>query len=140
MKRNIILIFGAFVIGISSYLLGLAHGTNRGVKGSNSASILFFTGIHHSLMEGDTQKAIKYSEDGIATHAGVIQTAEDHPISSLVFLYPGMGDPLVDPYKKILGGTYVYLSAYPQAVPPETIDFLARYESEYQAAKKCRSQ
>ncbi len=136
MKRNILLLFGALVIGISFYLLGLAQGTNRGVKGSNSASILFFTAIHRSLKASDIPAAIKLAEDGIATHAGVIQTAEDHPGSALVFLYPSMGDPLADSYKKILGGTYVYLSAYPQTVPPDTTDFLARYQGDYQAAKK----
>ncbi len=136
MKRNILLIFGALVIVISSYLLGLAQGTNRGVKGSNSASILFFTGIHRSLKAGDLASALKLAEDGIATHAGVIQTAEDHPRSALVHLYPWMGDPLQDTYKKILGGTYIYLSEYPQAVPRDTTDFLARYQGDYQGSQK----
>ena len=136
MKRNLLLIIGAVVVGVSFYLVGLAQGTNRGVKGSNSASILFFIGIHRSLEEGDIQTAIKLSETGIATHAGVIQTAEDRPTSSLVFLYPGIGDPLGDSYRKILGGTSVYLRAYPNAVSRETTDFLARYETDYQAAQK----
>jgi len=136
MKRNILLIVGALAIGMSVYLLGLAQGTNRGVKGSNSASILFFTGIHRSLINGDIPAALKLAEDGIATHAGVIETAEDHPGSALVFLYPWMGDPLADSYKKILGGTYVYLSGYPEAVPPDTTNFLARYKADYDAAKK----
>ena len=136
MKPNILLIVGALAIAISFYLLGLAQGTNRGVKGSNSASILFFTGIHRSLINGDIPAALKLAEDGIATHAGVIETAEDHPGSALVFLYPWMGDPLADSYKKILGGTYVYLSGYPEAVPPDTTNFLARYKADYDAAKK----
>ena len=136
MTRNILIIIGAIAIGVSCYLLGLAQGTNRGVKGSNSASILFFTAIHQALKRGDTQNAIKLSEDAIATHTGVIQTAEDHPSSALVFLYPWMGDPLQDNYKKILGGTYVYLSAYSNVVPQETTDFLARYQHDYQASKK----
>jgi len=136
MKHNILLIIGALVVGGFFYLLGLAQGTNKGVKGSNSASILDFTRIHRYLHDGDMQKAIKLSEDAIAAHAGVIQTAEDHPASSLVFLYPWMGDPLVDSYKKVLGGTSVYLDAYPQAVPTETKDFLARYQGDYQRNQK----
>jgi len=136
MKRNILLIVGAIAIAISFYLLGLAQGTNRGVKGSNSASILFLTGIHRSLKDGDIPAALKLAEDGIATHAGVIETAEDHPGSALVFLYPWMGDPLADSYKKILGGTYVYLSGYPEAAPRNTTNFLARYKADYDAAKK----
>jgi len=136
MKRNILLIVVVIAIGIACYLVGLAQGTNRGVKGSNSASILFFTGIHRSLKEGDIQRAIKLSEDGIATHAGVIQTAEDRPMSSLVFLYPWMGDPLAENYRKILGGTHAYLLAYPDAVPSETTDFLARYQPDHKANKQ----
>lgn len=135
MKRNISIFIGAICIGIVCYLIGLAQGTNRGVKGSNSASILFFTGIHRSLKAGDVQDALKLTEDGIATHAGVIQTAEDHPGSVLVFLYPWMGDPLGDSYKKILGGTSLYLTEYPEAVPPDTTTFLARYKPDYKAAK-----
>ena len=136
MKRNILFLFGAIAIGVSFYLLGLAQGINRGVKDANSASIACFTDIHRSLKQGDIQKAIKSSECSIATHAGVIQTAEDHPTSALVFLYPWMGDSLGDTYKKILRGTYVYLSAYPEAVPPDTTKFLARYQVEYQKDKK----
>jgi len=133
MKRNILLIVGAIAIGIVCYLVGLAQGTNRGVKGSNAASISLFTHIHRSLKEGDIQRAIKSAETGIATHAGVIQTAEDHPTSSLVFLYPWMGDPLTENYRKTLGGTHAYLTAYPDAVPSETTNFLARYQPDYKA-------
>jgi len=136
MKRTILIIIGALAIGGSSYLLGLAQGTNRGVIGSNSASIIFFTGIHRYLKDGQLDRAIKLSEDAIATHSGVIQTAEDHPSASLVFLYPGMGDVLTENYRKILGGTYAYLNAYPQAVPKETTEFLARYQSDYPQTKK----
>ena len=136
MKRIVLLILGALVIGGLFYLLGLAQGTNKGVKGSNSASITLFIAIHQALHRGDTQGAIKLSEDSIATHAAVIQTAEDYPSSALVFLNPWMGDPLQDYYRRIVGGTYVYLSAYPNAVPQDTTDFLARYQRDYQATKK----
>lgn len=136
MKRNLLLILGVLVVGISFYLLGLAQGINRAVKSSNSSSISTFTAIHRALKEGDIQNAIKMCETNIATHAGVIQTAEDHPTSALVFLYPWMGDPLGNRYKKILGGTSVYLSAYPGAVPHDTTDFLAKYEADYHAAQK----
>jgi len=136
MKRNILIIVGAIAIGVSCYLLGLAHGTNRGVKGSNSASIVFFTGIHRYLKDGQVYRAIKLSEDAIASHSGVIQTVEDHPTASLVFLYPGMGDVLTENYRKILGGTYAYLNAYPQAVPKETTEFLSRYQADYLQTKK----
>jgi hypothetical protein len=136
MKRTILIIIGAVAIGGSCYLLGLAQGTNRGVKGSNSASILFFTGIHQYLKDGQVDRAIKLSEDAIATHSGVIQTSEDHPAASLVFLYPWMGDVLTQNYRKILGGTFVYLNAYPQAVPKETTEFLARYQADYPQTKK----
>ena len=129
MKRNILLITAALALGISAYLLGLAQGTNRGVKGSNTASILFFTAIHQALQHGDTQKAIKLSEDAIATHAGVIQTVEDHPQAGLYFLLPWMGDPLVSHSNDILANTSKYLQAYPQAVPAETISFLGRYSN-----------
>ena len=136
MKRTILIIFAAVAIGGSCYLLGLAHGTNRGVKGSNSASIACFTGIHRYLKDGQIDMAIKLSEDSIATHSGVIQTAEDHPAASLVFLYPWMGDVLTQNYRKILGGTHAYLSGYPQVVPKETTEFLARYQADYQQTKK----
>jgi len=136
MKRYIVIAIGAIAIGVSCYLLGLAQGTNRGVKGSNSASIIFFTGIHRYLKDGEIDSAIKLSEDAIASHSGVIQTAEDHPTASLVFLYPGMGDVLTENYKKILGGTYAYLNAYPQAVPKETTEFLARYQGDYPKTNK----
>lgn len=59
MKRNLLLILGVLVVGISFYLLGLAQGTNRAVKGSNSSSISTFTAIHRILKEGDIQNAIK---------------------------------------------------------------------------------
>jgi len=136
MKPTILIIAAAISFGISCYLVGLAHGTNRGVKGSNSASISCFTVIHRLLKAGDIPGAIKLSEDAIATHAGVIQTVEDHLTSALVFLYPWMGDVLVENYKETLGGTYVYLSAYPRAVPSDTVEFLARYKNDYLKTKE----
>ena len=136
MKRNMLIILGAIAIAVFCYLFGLAQGTNRGVKGSNSASMVFFTGIHRYLKDGQTERAIKLSEDAIATHAGAIQTAEDRPSASLLFLYPWMGDVLTENYRRILGGTYIYLTAYPQAVPSGTTEFLARYQTDYQQTKK----
>ncbi len=140
MKRKVVLLVGAAAIGATCYLVGLAHGTNRGVKGSNSASISYFTAIHRSLNTGDLAGAQKLAVEGIATHAGVIQTAEDHPASALVFLYPWMGDPLMDTYKKTLGGTYVYLRSFPRVVPPDITDFLARYHADYQTSSNASIQ
>ena len=91
MKHAAMAVVGAVVIGITCYLFGLAQGTNKAVKGSNADSLLFFIGIHRHLQAGQIGEAISLSETAMATHAGVIQTAEDHPAASLVFLYPWMG-------------------------------------------------
>lgn len=126
---------GAVVVGIICYLLGLAQGTNKGVKGSNADSLLFFVRIHRHLQTGQIGEAIRLSETAMATHVGVIQTAEDRPTASLVFLYPWMGDPLAERYRTILGETHAYLADFPHAVPGETMEFLSRHQADYQEAK-----
>ncbi len=136
MKCWIVATVAASVIGITCYLLGFAQGTNKGVKGSNADSLLLFVGIHRHLQAGQIGEAIKLSETAMATHAGVIQTAEDHPAASLVFLYPWMGDPLAERHRAILGGTHAYLADFPHAVPGETMEFLSRYRVDSEQTDK----
>ncbi|MBE2179203.1 MAG: hypothetical protein IAE97_01910 [Chthoniobacterales bacterium] len=132
MKHTVLAVLGAVVVGITCYLLGLAQGTNKGVKGSNADSLLFFIGIHRHLQAGQMEEAIRLSETAMASHAGVIQTAEDHPTASLVFLYPWMGDPLTERYMAILGGTHAYLADFPHAAPGDTMEFLSRYQKDFE--------
>jgi len=128
MKRILFYFVIAAGCAVGGYLAGLAQGSNRAVKTSNTASCVFFAGIHHLLAKGDIAEARKLTESAISSHVAVIEAVDLHPIMGLWNNIPGLAKENAERANKALRGLGEYFSEYSEALTPEAKRYLTRFQ------------
>jgi len=122
MKRVILYIAVAFLCGAIGWLIGARYAFSAAAGSHNAASLVFFSGIHQSLLAGNMSSAKRMTEQAISAHVAVIEDSPEISIGD------ALRDFLTSRSKKypdrILRAIYDDFAKQPDSLSPEAMSFL----------------
>ena len=121
-KRSIPLALTAVFFGAVGWLLGARHALSDAAAMHNAASLVFFTGIHQALLDGNVDSAKRTTEMAVSAHLGVIENAPRIGVTETInhFFASGMKD---WPSHTLLG-VYSHFGKQPDSLTSEAMRFL----------------
>ena len=117
MKRYIPLTLTAVFFCAVGWLLGARHALSDAAAMHNASSLVFFTGIHHALINSNVDSAKRQTEMAVNAHLGVIENASRISLTDTInYFY----DFRIRPWpSKTLLGVYSHFKTQPASLSPE---------------------
>ena len=122
MKRIILFSVIAIFCGAVGWLLGARYALSAAAANHNAASLVFLTGIHQALLDGNVASAKRTAEIAISGHVLVIESAPKITVADTIrhFFIPGNQS---NPGHTLLG-VYDHFAKQPDSLSPEAMSFL----------------
>lgn len=122
MKRFIPLALTAVFFSAVGWLLGARYALSDAAAMHNAASLVFFTGIHQALLDGNVDSAKRTTEMAVNAHLGVIETAPKIDTSATIRHF--LDFRMRKWPRKTLLGVYSHFEKQPGSLSPEAMSFL----------------
>jgi len=135
MKARILKIttlFAIFALALGGgYFLGHRNATNEAVRSNSAGILMFFTGIHQKLAEGDIESAKHIAVGGASCQILAIDNMERYPLLHQfwsMFPYKGMPDTKAMTERN-LDQSYAHFSKDSNALMPEAMTYLEKHSN-----------